>query len=525
MVAGVIIEEPSYDDITIGLQIQQFMDEWHYRILHSGVAYEMDRDECVVKALDMFSMHGIEFGPDEKSIIASMPDEADMVRNVVSKMVGPQWHLRKSFEHFALQLQLVVSSATRIRHALEESSPEEIARVMEDGDAGLGQQVLKQAVTEACREVGTLGGLRDSWAKHMDSRIGRLKSCADDAEKAKQELEALGGQLADFSGDQSSKSKKVLLSMSAAQDKSLMQSVMRAWTGYFIKYRMDIDIHKKFKSQIEDMEAQLLAYKQGQLNNVRGVMSRKAVGADLSLCMEVLQLWLMIIRREKEEAGLVEKNAQLQAKLAGFHKETKDNARKVMTRMTAGNEQALVGLCMQAWQSHHEEYKRNKGYEDLVKQQELRVNEWMKKKSEDSKKVMQRMMASTDQGIIAQVMTVWSTMFLEDKNQRQFEDSLNGADMKLSNLNGRQKKAAKNIAERANVREGENFINQVFSAWSTEVKLERISRHYSSKLAQKKHQLQAVQSMFGDFANQLEAGMKNSPRSTRKGGGSSGDRG
>merc|ERR1712187_176589 len=114
------------------------------------------------------------------------------------------------------------------------------------------------------------------------------------------------------------------------------------------------------------------------------------------------------------------------------------------------------------------------------------------------------------QGIIAQVMTVWSTMFLEDKKQRQFEDSLNGADMKLSNLNGRQKKAAKNIANRANVREDENFLSQVFQAWSTEVKIDRIVRHYEGKLGAKKNQLQAVGAMFATFANQLETGMKDS---------------
>ena len=27
------------DDVTVGLMVQQFLDEWHFRVLHSGLAY------------------------------------------------------------------------------------------------------------------------------------------------------------------------------------------------------------------------------------------------------------------------------------------------------------------------------------------------------------------------------------------------------------------------------------------------------------------------------------------------------
>lgn len=34
------------DDVTVGLMVQQFLDEWHFRVLHSGLAYAWDRPEA-----------------------------------------------------------------------------------------------------------------------------------------------------------------------------------------------------------------------------------------------------------------------------------------------------------------------------------------------------------------------------------------------------------------------------------------------------------------------------------------------
>merc|ERR1719191_141891 len=101
-----------------------------------------------------------------------------MIKEMVKNM---DMSARKSFEHFVLQLQLVISSATRVRHCLTEveqakrmvnqctessdsevmqtlqqnlkMAQQDLARGMEDGDKGITQQVLKKAVIEAAHEV------------------------------------------------------------------------------------------------------------------------------------------------------------------------------------------------------------------------------------------------------------------------------------------------------------------------------------------------------------------------------------
>merc|ERR1712196_168751 len=75
-------------------------------------------------------------------------------------------------------------------------------------------------------------------------------------------------------------------------------------------------------------------------------------------------------------------------------------------------------------------------------------------------------------------------------------------------LNGRQKDNAKGVMSRVNEQMDLNLMLKHFSAWATDTKLERIMRHYNSKMESKKHQLQSVQHLFKSFANQLDQGLK-----------------
>merc|ERR1711959_726110 len=79
---------------------------------------------------------------------------------------------------------------------------------------------------------------------------------------------------------------------------------------------------------------------------------------------------------------------------------------------------------------------------------------------------------------------------------------------KFGALNGRQKDNAMSVQARVNEQMDLNAMLKHFSAWATDTKLERIMRHYSSKMESKKHQLQSVQHLFKSFANQLDQGLK-----------------
>merc|ERR1712048_1446031 len=94
-------------------------------------------------------------------------------------------------------------------------------------------------------------------------------------------------------------------------------------------------------------------------------------------------------------------------------------------------------------------------------------------------------------------------------------EALEQKSLQLNSLNARQKGASYGSASRTNDQLEENFTMQLFLAWSTEARLDRLIKHYATRMDHKKHQLESVQTMFKTFATQLEQGLGNSPRSRK----------
>lgn len=532
--------EEHIDNMTIGLQLQQFLDEWHFRVIHSNMADTWDRNEACAMAIELIAMNGLDMNKQERDALVEM-DEDSMVKQMVKKMGLKE---RKSFEHFVLQLQLVISSATRVRHCISEvaqakrmlkqctEAPDsdvmqtlqqnlamagrDLARGMEDGDKGITQQVLKKAVIEGATEVGEIKLIRETWLKSTEQRMSRLDKCASEADHAKQELMAIQSQLDSFGADQNAKTKGVLNNLTAGQDKALMHSVFSAWHGNFLKYKAEKDIHDKFRKMISDAEDKLITYRERQLANVKGVLLRKAAEQDGGIMDDVIRLWRKVIMDDKGDAEMQRHRKATEAKLATMEASTLENNKKIMTRMTAGNDNTLMELCWQSWHKFVVEYRKNKEFEDSVKKAEHDFQEFMKEKSEAAKGVLNRMTQGSEAGLVGGAFQGWRDYYKEVKESRELEEMMLNGDAKFKSLSGRQSGAAKGVAGRANDLEDEIFIGHIFYSWSCEAALGRVTKHYANKMDQKKHQLDSVQTMFQSFAQQLEQGIGGSPRSQQK---------
>merc|ERR1712159_227343 len=104
--------------------------------------------------------------------------------------------VKAQFEHFALQLQLIVTSTTRVRSVVEAGNPDEIQMVMDHTDSsGIISQILKQTIVQAGIEVAEIRNRHTSWTKNTETRMSRLLRSADDAERAQIELKKLQAHL------------------------------------------------------------------------------------------------------------------------------------------------------------------------------------------------------------------------------------------------------------------------------------------------------------------------------------------
>jgi len=505
-------EEPHYDDATIRMELQQFIDEWHYRILHSGLALEYDRKTCLRLAIDMFRMHGCDITDEEEETYIEMEDEEAMVAMMVDHIPMPA---RKTFEHFVLQLQLVVSTTTQVRHALEVGNSEEVARCFEGGETGPGQQILKQCIVEAGKQIHEAVEMHKSWKASSEARIVRLSASQDEAEHARQQLEAVNAQLMSFKGEQNAKSKSVLVGMAEKNDKVLVHTIFSTWLGWLLEHKMDKDIHDKFKKEITDAEDALIAFKQKQLGISRGILRRGAASGDAGLQAEVLRIWYKYVIEEGHTRDMDKKLEEALAKFNAAQSSAKENSKSVMARMSAGNDAALVHLCFSSWVAAGEELKMDKEIDALAKKAEQQYKDFMAKKSGEARGVLDRMSGASETGLLHLVIAAWQEELANAKQEREFDKIIQGNEAKFKSLNMKQKGAAKSVASKCHQQEEENMMMVFFYAWSTEAREQHVVKVYEGKLGHKKNQLDQVQSMFRTFANQLEQGIGNTPRSKK----------
>jgi len=506
-------EDQHYDDTTISQEMQQFFDEWHYRILHSGLAIAWDRIACLRLALDIFETVGVEMTEEEKVQYSEMEDESAMITLMVQHL---PMAARKTFEHFVLQLQLVVSTVVQVRHALEEGLPDEVAKCFEGGDSGPGQQILKQSIVEAGKQIHEAVEMHKSWKANTEARIVRLNISQDEAEHARQQLEAIQCQLDAFKGEQNAKSKSVLVGIAGKNDKMLVHSIFSTWVGWLIGHKMNKDIHAKFQKEIDDAEMALVNFRAKQLGISRGIIGRGNASADDALAGEILRIWFKHVIEEGHSKAADAKLDEMRKKFGDQQENSKAASKKVMMGMSAKNDTALVGFCFQGWSAAMAELKADAEIDALAKKAEAAFKEFKKKQSEKSRGVLDGMAGASENGLLKVILTAWMDDWKEGKKLADLEKMMGGNDAKFKSLNVNQKKNAKSVASATHAQEEENTIMVFFYAWATDTRTERVIAHYGGKLDQKKNQLDAVQTMFRSFASQLEQGIGNTPRSQRK---------
>merc|ERR1719265_1576323 len=149
--------------------------------------------------------------------------------------------------------------------------------------------------------------------------------------------------------------------------------------------------------------------------------------------------------------------------------------------------------------------------------------EYLAKKKDEAKSVLDRMNSSTDSGLVEHVMSTWAQQFRDNQEALKMERIMAENEAKFGALNGRQKDNAKGVMGRVNEQQDLNVMLRCFSMWSIDTKLERTMRYYNGKMDGKKEQLASVQHLFKNFAQQLDQGLKGDADSARSRGRREGD--
>merc|ERR1719335_70749 len=372
--------------------------------------------------------YGVTISPEEEKRLFAM-DEGAMIESLVARM--PQ-QTKEQFEHFFLQLQLIVSTATRIRTALEQGTPGVIEEALNDADqTGIMPYILKMSVVQAGSEVVALKQQHDGWATDTEARMSKLLRGADDAMQAQKQLAAAQAQLGHFQGSHKDKAYKAMMGVAGKNDRAMMDSFITNWKSVVDRTKKEAEIRIEYEERIAAAQTRLFEYKKSQQGNAKGVLLRQAAAGDSALIAEVFAFLCKEPQQRKADEEAAKKLAEIEAKLAAQAGKNKDNAKAVLMRNLAQGDNMLMDVCLEAWKSWLVEYKKNKDQEDAVKAAEQKVAEFMKSKSEGAKGVIDRMNAATDSGLVEHVISTWVQYWKDLKKAEEMEAILNGAQGKF----------------------------------------------------------------------------------------------
>jgi hypothetical protein len=297
------------------------------------------------------------------------------------------------------------------------------------------------------------------------------------------------------------------MSMAEKNEKVLMNSVFSGWMGLMYKSKEDNAMRKKFRAELEDLQKQLYSYKERQLNNVRGVLVRQAASDDeglLSLCVSTWGRWTAEEKAGGTSAATLDAARE---RIKSMQDYAAENATKVLASMTSTNTQGFLHLVWQAWVQFSEDYKANKEMEDAVKKTEARLKAHMEGKKEETKKIMERMTASGETGLVSLCIAKWSEMIAEAKRATELANKLNEQGDRFSMMNERQRGTAQGVRTRITDQMNYFITIRAFHVWLLDVKVSGVDSHFTRKLESKRRQLTGVQNLFKTFAAQLERGL------------------
>jgi len=483
----------------------QFLEERHYSQLHKALSTRWDREHSLSAAMKLMQQYGVVLSQAEVDRLSTL-DEARQIEALVMKM--PQ-QSNEQFQHFFLQLQLIVSTAQRVKHALEEGKPEQVEIALDDAEStGISPYILKMAIVQAGSEVKNLRAQYEGWIKDTDSKLARLIHGQDDAIQAQKRLAAAQAQLTSYQGSSNEKAKKVLMGFTAGNSKALLASSFQGWSHYIKTSKEEAGIREEYEARIDAAENRLIEFKSKQLANVRNVLKKKAHEGDLGLLQATIKVFKDLVEEGKWTAENGDKIRQMETQLQNFKSSQADNTKKVLGRMTGDGDAALVDMCLKAWINFRLDYLKDKEANDAVRAAEGKVQAFMKGHQENAKGLLDKMSSGTDSGLVNNVISAWVQQYAEDKRERELEEVLNSANNKFSEFSDRNSSNAKSVMERARMHLEEMVYRRHWNAWRLYARMEATEFMYRAKIEAKKQQLYGVQQMFRQFAAQLEAGMK-----------------
>lgn len=297
----------------------------------------------------------------------------------------------------------------------------------------------------------------DSWEKFTkENRTARENERLQ--KETAEEVAALSESMKSIKGKQSEDAFRVLDRMNAATDQGLMSLTLKTWAQCCQDARQQKEeasrIHQQLKSQKEGARRTLeksLAAALG--NSLATAFNDWVIAWDEVKKVKVLQdkanaamkrykdqkreqsMQIVVRMSSENTCGLLEKVILVwrlernmgaeRAILAGFIERQKQRSKEVVERMTRGQDSTVIELAWRSWTTltadnaqARENEKAAKETREEIEAIRGQMKAFQERKKDEARKVLDRMNAATETGLVAQVFGAWMKEWEDVKNNK-----------------------------------------------------------------------------------------------------------
>jgi len=115
----------------VALMASRIFEPKQLEKVYTSLTNKWDRYQSLHAAMKLMEAHGVKLTPEEEKELAGL-DERTMIEQLVQKM---PMNDKAQFQQFFLQLQIIVSTATKVRQALEASRPDLVQAALDEAES------------------------------------------------------------------------------------------------------------------------------------------------------------------------------------------------------------------------------------------------------------------------------------------------------------------------------------------------------------------------------------------------------
>mmetsp|Transcript_54644 Transcript_54644/g.130398 ORF Transcript_54644/g.130398 Transcript_54644/m.130398 type:complete len:522 (+) Transcript_54644:78-1643(+) len=227
---------------------------------------------------------------------------------------------------------------------------------------------------------------------------------------------------------------------------------------------------RKVKKELESMKEVYSNFKAKQKERTKSVLERMTAGFGETLVRVHFEAWCSDLEEKKNAEKLASQLEGTQGALKELQKTKKEQSRRVLERMLAGQDAGLLLASVSAWKTAVAEEKDLRDVEQRFKAAEGRMTDYQKQKKEQSKAVMSRMLEAQDSELLRSFFSLWLGIQQEEKAERAAEQRLKDKEASLSEFSNRKKQEARAVLARVTGNMDNTLLEEVFGIWAEDLK-------------------------------------------------------